>query len=114
MSLLIIMVLNLFVCQLDISLEGPMNRNSTLWSSWAIKSDIVKYILVVIVVMVNILRKWGGAWPFDFSLIDYGQYNKAWKFSHMFPKQAINAALDLNTKYLIPIHWGAFTLASHS
>ncbi len=32
----------------------------------------------------------------------------------MFPKQAINAALDLNTKYLIPIHWGAFTLASHS
>ena len=32
----------------------------------------------------------------------------------MFPEQVIKAAVDLNTKYLIPIHWGAFTLASHS
>ena len=32
----------------------------------------------------------------------------------MFPEQAIKAAVDLNTKYLIPIHWGAFRLASHA
>ena len=32
----------------------------------------------------------------------------------MFPEQSIKAAKDLKSEYLIPIHWGAFTLASHS
>ena len=30
--------------------------------------------------------------PFDISLIDCGQYNEAWKHSHMFPHEAILAA----------------------
>ena len=95
--------------------RGPLNRNSTLWSSWAIKSNRGKIYFSGDSGYGAHFKKIGQEHgPFDFSLIDCGQYNKAWKFSHMFPKQAINAALDLNTKYLIPIHWGAFTLASHS
>ena len=52
--------------------------------------------------------------PFDISLIDCGQYNSAWKHSHMFPSEAVLAAQDLNTKVFLPIHWGVFTLAMHS
>ena len=51
--------------------------------------------------------------PFDITLIDCGQYNKAWKYSHMFPEQSILAAQDLRGSYLMPIHWGAFTLSTH-
>ena len=32
----------------------------------------------------------------------------------MFPEQSILAAKDLRGDYLIPIHWGAFTLSTHS
>ena len=95
--------------------RGPINRNSTLWSSWAIKTNVGKIYFSGDSGYGTHFKKIGQEHgPFDFSLIDCGQYNKAWKFSHMFPKQAIKAAIDLNTKYLIPIHWGAFTLASHS
>ena len=95
--------------------RGPLNRNSTLWSSWAIKNKKGKVYFSGDSGYGSHFKKIGQEHgPFDFSLIDCGQYNKAWKYSHMFPEQAIKAAVDLNTKYLIPIHWGAFTLASHS
>ena len=95
--------------------RGPLNRNSTLWSSWAIKSKNGKIYFSGDSGYGSHFKKIGQEHgPFDFSLIDCGQYNKAWKYSHMFPQQAIKAAVDLNTNYLIPIHWGAFTLASHS
>ena len=95
--------------------RGPLNRNSTLWSSWAIKSPLGKIYFSgdsgYGSHFEDIGLKHG---PFDISLIDCGQYNKAWKFSHMFPEQSVKAAKDLKSEYLIPIHWGAFTLASHS
>ena len=31
----------------------------------------------------------------------------------MFPHQAVAAAIELKSKYFMPIHWGAFTLAMH-
>ena len=46
-------------------------------------------------------------------MLDCGQYNKAWKYSHMFPEQSVKAAQDLKSKYFMPIHWGAFTLSTH-
>tara|TARA_X000001036_G_scaffold68326_1_gene59280 strand:- start:852 stop:1958 length:1107 start_codon:yes stop_codon:yes gene_type:complete len=95
--------------------RGPLNRNSTLWSSWAIKSQYGKIYFSGDSGYGKHLKEIGDTHgPFDFVLIDCGQYNKAWKFSHMFPEQSILAARDLRADYLIPIHWGAFTLSTHS
>ena len=95
--------------------RGPLNRNSTLWSSWAIKSPLGKIYFSGDSGYGSHFEEIGLTHgPFDISLIDCGQYNKAWKFSHMFPGQSIKAAKDLKSEYLIPIHWGAFTLSSHS
>ena len=95
--------------------RGPLNRNSTLWSSWAIKSKYGKIYFSGDSGYGKHLKKIGDQHgPFDISLIDCGQYNKAWKYSHMFPEQSIIAAKDLKGEYLIPIHWGAFTLSTHS
>ena len=95
--------------------RGPFNRNSTLWSSWAIKCEHGKIYFSGDSCYGKHLKKIGDEHgPFDISLIDCGQYNKAWKYSHMFPEQSIIAAKDLKGEYLIPIHWGAFTLSTHS
>jgi len=95
--------------------RGPFNRNSTLWSSWAIKSEHGKIYFSGDSGYGKHLKKIGDEHgPFDISLIDCGQYNKAWKYSHMFPEQSIKATKDLKGEYLIPIHWGAFTLSTHS
>ena len=95
--------------------RGPLNRNSTLWSSWALKSRYGKIYFSgdsgFGSHLFSIGKQHG---PFDLALIDCGQYNKAWKNTHMFPKEAVQASKALQAKHFMPIHWGAFTLSTHS
>ena len=51
--------------------------------------------------------------PFDFAMIECGQYNEMWPDIHMFPEQTAQAGLDVRAKQIMPIHWGAFKLAMH-
>ena len=46
--------------------------------------------------------------------MECGQYNNLWPLVHMFPEETAQAGLDLKAKKIMPIHWGAFKLASHS
>lgn len=50
----------------------------------------------------------------DLALLDCGQYNERWKYVHMNPEQASQAAADLNAGYLLPMHIGKFSLAYHA
>lgn len=50
---------------------------------------------------------------FDLALLENGQYNQAWRYSHSFPEQTIQAAQELHAKVLQPIHWGRFMAGSH-
>ena len=52
--------------------------------------------------------------PFDFAMMECGQYNENWSEIHMMPEETAQAAVDVNAKMMMPIHWGAFTLALHS
>lgn len=52
--------------------------------------------------------------PFDFAMLECGQYYKDWPLIHMLPEEAVQAAIDVKAKVAMPIHWGAFTLAFHS
>jgi len=59
-------------------------------------------------------KKIGGKWEkFDLAILECGQYNLAWHYIHMLPNEIIQAAKDLNTKILMPVHWGKFALAFH-
>lgn len=49
----------------------------------------------------------------DFAMLECGQYNKAWSDIHMMPEQSVKAGHDMKAKLIMPIHWGAFTLAMH-
>ncbi len=91
------------------------DRNKTLWGSFVIKgtkdniffsgdsgySDSFK----------EIGKKYG---PFDFAMIETGQYSNYWPASHMFPEQSVKAALDLKAKIAMPIHFASFALSFHS
>ena len=43
---------------------------------------------------------------------DYGE-DLGWRDIHMHTEQSVQAALDLRTKIMFPIHWGTFNLSNH-
>lgn len=95
--------------------RGINNRFSTLWGSWIIQGN-----------KDNIYFSGDGGYgphfkeigekygPFDFAMLECGQYNENWKEIHMSPEETAMAGIDLQAQVGMPIHWGAFSLAMHS
>lgn len=50
----------------------------------------------------------------DLIIAEDGQYDNAWASIHMMPEETVQAAIDINAAWLIPVHWGAFVLSNHS
>jgi len=48
--------------------------------------------------------------PFDFAMMECGQYNELWNEIYMMPEEDAQAGLDVRAKKVMPIHWGAFKL----
>jgi L-ascorbate metabolism protein UlaG (beta-lactamase superfamily) len=51
--------------------------------------------------------------PFDLTMIEVGQYDRAWPDWHLGPEQAIEAHRRVRGAVMLPVHWGLFALASH-
>ena len=51
---------------------------------------------------------------FDISLIEIDAWNEKWPYIHMFPKEVIQATKQLNSKYILPVHYGIFPLGMHN
>ena len=95
--------------------RGITDRNKTQWASWAIKGH-----------NQNIYFSGDGGYgthfkeigeklgPFDFAMMECGQYNDMWAAIHMMPEQTVQAGMDVKGKVLMPIHWGAFDLSLHT
>jgi len=88
---------------------------STLWSSWVITSEKERIFFSgdsgYDDHFTAIGEKYG---PFDFAMLECGQYNELWADIHMMPEETAQAGLDLKAKAIMPIHWGGFKLALHS
>lgn len=89
-------------------------RSATLWCSWVIESAEAKVYFSgdsgYGPHFKQIGEKYG---PFDLTLMECGQYDPRWQPIHMIPEETVQAHLDVGGKLLLPIHWGAFTLAVH-
>ncbi|WP_304233220.1 MBL fold metallo-hydrolase [Jiulongibacter sediminis] len=95
--------------------RGLGDRFSTLWASWVIQSDSSRIFFSGDSGYGPHFKEIGERYgPFDFAMMECGQYNEKWDNIHMMPEETIQAGLDINTGRLMPIHWGAFTLAMHS
>lgn len=90
------------------------NGQQTLWSSWVIQSDALSLYFSGDSGYDRHFKDIGEMYgPFDLALLECGQYNTLWPDTHMFPKQTVQASIDLDATKIIPIHWGAFKLAMH-
>ncbi|RDV16885.1 MBL fold metallo-hydrolase [Pontibacter diazotrophicus] len=95
--------------------RGLSDRMKTLWTSWVILGNDDRIFFSGDSGYFNGFEQIGMKYgPFDITLMECGQYNELWPNIHMMPEQTVQAHIDLRGKLLMPIHWGAFTLAMHS
>lgn len=88
---------------------------TTLWSSFILKGIHEKIYIGGDSGYDSHFKKIGAEHgPFDLAILDGGQYNIQWKDIHMVPEETAQAALDLQTKKLFPVHWAKFSLAHHA
>lgn len=88
--------------------------SNTLWSSWIIKSNNMNLFFSGDGGYAEHFKEIGEKFgPFDFAMLECGQYNEQWPLLHMFPEQTAQAGKDIKAKQIMPIHWGAFRLSDH-
>lgn len=93
---------------------GRIKRNSTLWTSYVLESENFKMYIGGDSGYDTHFKAIGNTFgPFDFVLLENGQYNEAWHNIHMFPAELLEAARDLKAKRVMPIHNSKFKLAHH-
>lgn len=94
--------------------RGLFDGFSTLWASWVVKTKGSTIYFSGDSGYGPHFKEIGDRYgPFDFAMLECGQYNELWRDIHMMPEQTVQAAIDLRTTLMMPIHWGAFTLAMH-
>ena len=91
------------------------DTRKTLWSSWVIKAPKANLYFGADSGYFEDFKKIGKEYgPFDMTFLEAGAYNEQWKSAHMMPEESVQAHIDLNGKYMFPIHNGTFDLALHS
>ncbi|TRZ40274.1 hypothetical protein CEQ21_04880 [Niallia circulans] len=95
--------------------RGMFDHNATLWCSWIIEGKDEKIFFGGDSGYGPHFKEIGDKYgPFDVTLLEAGQYdNSGWWPLHMLPEETVQAHIELQGKTLLPIHWGAFTLAIH-
>ncbi|MFS4468773.1 MBL fold metallo-hydrolase [Maribacter sp. 2210JD10-5] len=94
--------------------RGLTDKGKTLWSSWSIISSTEKIFFSGDSGYGAHFKEIGDRLgPFDFAMMECGQYNELWKEIHMMPEETAQAGLDVGAKQIMPIHWGGFKLAMH-
>lgn len=90
-------------------------RNQSLWSSFVLTSASLKIFIGGDGGYDNHFEQIGKQHgPFDWAILECGQYNKNWRNIHLMPEEVVQAAIDLKAKSVLPVHWGKFSLSNHS
>ncbi|OIQ26574.1 MBL fold metallo-hydrolase [uncultured Vibrio sp.] len=89
-------------------------RDTSLWGSWVIKSAQSNLFFSgdsgYFSGFKEIGEKYG---PFDLTLMETGAYDDNWSDIHMFPEQSVQAHIDVNGRFMLPIHNTTFDLSYH-
>lgn len=92
-----------------------VKRNVTLWTSYVLETPTKKLFLGGDSGYDTHFRMIGEKYgPFDYAIIENGQYNEAWKYIHALPEDVVQASIDVNAKNIIPVHSSKFALALHA
>lgn len=91
------------------------DRFSTLWGAFAIKSATHNIFFGADSGYYEGFKTIGERLgPFDIAMLEIGAYNEEWENIHLGPENAVQAALDVRARLMMPIHWGTFNLAMHT
>ena len=94
--------------------RGLTGRNTTLWCSWIISGKEQRLYFGADSGYSPSFKELGTKYgPFDLAILECGAYSKYWPAIHMMPEETFQASLDLNSRQLMPIHWGKFSLSLH-
>ncbi len=94
--------------------RGLSDRFKSLWGGWVMNNGKENIYFSGDGGYGNHFREVGKRLgPFDFGMMECGQYNVNWHQIHMYPEETVQAALDAGVKNAMPVHWGGFALAQH-
>lgn len=88
--------------------------HKTLWSSWAVTGDERRFYFAGDTGYFDGFKEIGEKLgPFDVAAVPIGAYEPRamMRQSHMNPEEAVQAALDLQAKHALAIHFGTFDLS---
>lgn len=95
--------------------RNPLKMNATSWGGLYIKNEHHSVYYTgdsgYYDVFRQVYERFGET---ELMLADSGQYDVGWATTHMFPEQSVQAAKEAHAKWLIPVHWGAFSLSNHA
>ena len=94
--------------------RGLKDRNATLWSSLAIRSQKHSVFFSGDTGLTSeyaSIRERLGA--FDLVMLEVGAFHPSWGDIHLGPENALKALTLLGGGAFLPVHWGTFSLALH-
>ena len=93
--------------------RGP-KRGGSLWNAYVLNINTLRLFLGGDSGYGSHFKTIGNQYgPFDLALLECGQYGRDWPTIHMLPGEVAQAARDLNTKAVLPVHWAKFALGFH-
>lgn len=91
-----------------------IRQNDTLWSSYVLITPTKKIFLGGDSGYDSHFKTIGEQYgPFDYAILENGQYGEAWRYIHTLPEDVIQAGIDLKAERIIPVHAAKFALALH-
>lgn len=91
-----------------------VKQNDTLWASYVLETPTKKIFLGGDSGYDSHFKMIGEKYgPFDYAILENGQYGEAWRYIHALPEDVIQSAIDVRTKHIIPVHAAKFALALH-
>lgn len=95
--------------------RGLTDRAKSLWGGWVFLTDSHRIYWSGDGGYDEHFKEVGKRFgPFDWGFMECGQYNHRWHAIHMYPEEAVQAAIDAGVKHAVPVHWGGFALALHT
>ncbi len=95
--------------------RGLKGRNTTLWSSFVLRSERHAVFFSGDTGLTTEYRTIGERLgPFDLVMLEVGAWLPAWGDIHLGPENALEALALLGGGAFLPVHWGTFALAMHA
>lgn len=88
-------------------------QNRSLWCSWLVDSGDYRYYFAGDTGYFRGFEEFAQRFaPIDVAMLPIGAYEPRWfmGWQHLDPAQAYQAFLDLQARFMLPMHWGTFDL----